>query len=389
MNLRKSRFAIFILLLGVWGCSKEPNQKIGFGQLHTVEQDFDFATERTLPLAVEVPQNWGKEKIRCEIYDSELGQNAKLYFSSFLSPSGQLNGALTLASNVDEVYVKLTYPDGSAQGQWVNSESAVVARFKSHLGNGNLTQDIDYDGVKDPADFYPENAEASAHVHFPKDSDFATVAFEGSWPYTSDFDFNDYVVKYRHQFVLNSLNAVTAIRITSELKMSDQKHGFAFHLPIESERIESVSSSSTTGVELSPNGTERGMGNAVIHVFGRDARLAKQVEIFVELEQAIDLGEITDYSLDPFIYRLADRSHETHTKGGLPTHSAAMDWLSSGEDRSAKGLNYQNANGLPWALNICAASWTAPGEGIDILEFYPRLENWVRSGGQSHEDWYE
>ncbi|MFT4615270.1 MAG: LruC domain-containing protein, partial [Bacteroidia bacterium] len=81
---------------------------------------------------------------------------------------------------------------------------------------------------------------------------------------------------------------------------------------------------------------------------------------------------------------------EVHLKNKSPTTKASMSTFGSADDWSnpGAGIYYQTSTGLPWAM-VVSAEWIHPGEARDLVQTYPKFEDYVTSGGASNTDWYK
>ena len=52
-----------------------------------------------------------------------------------------------------------------------------------------------------------------------------------------------------------------------------------------------------------------------------------------------------------------------------------------------QGLTFQNAQGLPWAVEI-PELWSHPVEQVDLALAYPEFIDFVLSGGTQNKTWY-
>jgi len=388
----KSTTLTFITLafaLLIASCQKEaPISQQGFADLRSAD-GFLFDTHRKINLGIRLQEDWGKEKVRLDIYDVHPAQSAQHLYSEFLNAAGEATGSAFIPSTLNEVYVQLTFPNGSVSGKYLKVEKLLSAFISEPDENGSyIRTDSDLDGVKDPADLYPQNQQASAEVNYPGNGSFATVAFENSWPYHSDFDFNDYVVEYRHILITNANNKVQKIKIVANLIKMDGKLGFAFNLPVSSDLIKSVKGSRADAPATAPNGVERGVSSAVVHLFDGNSEVGQNVELEIVLNEAVDPKVLKGADLNPFVYQLADRGIETHLKGRTPTDKATQQIFGTGDDASNDRATYQDDRGLPWALNV-SDRWQLPSEGSDILRSYPKLSRWITSGGTLNQNWYQ
>jgi Domain of unknown function (DUF4842)/Domain of unknown function (DUF4114) len=131
--------------------------------------------------------------------------------------------------------------------------------------------DTDNDGIPDTQDIEPNNPSVASYNYTPSLNHFNTLAFEDFWPQKGDYDMNDVVVDYNIQEKLNAANKITQIKYKLTLKAlgGSFRNGFAFELPIPSNKIASVEGAKIKDnyLTLNGNGTEAGHSKAVIVAF--------------------------------------------------------------------------------------------------------------------------
>ncbi len=281
-------------------------------------------------------------------------------------------------------------------------------------GNGQSNYaDTDNDGVKDLLDRYPLEPSVSGLVSYPSHDAYATLAFEDLWPNKGDYDFNDLVLRYRHNLVINASNLVT--RIETELYITAVGSGFdkglGFQFNISPSDIESVSGQrfSKQLLSIAPNGTENGQSKAVIMAFDdvfelipdkpsgpfinttKDVSHASSdtVSLVIVLSVPKRMDELGDLPFNPFIYIKDDRGKELHLLDQEPTDLMNLSFFGSAADRSdpATGKFYVTETNQPWALNV-VGEFAHPLEKTDIVEGYEYFDIWAQSGGVSRKDWH-
>jgi LruC domain-containing protein len=130
----------------------------------------------------------------------------------------------------------------------------------------------------------------------------------------------------------------------------------------------------------------------------RNTGQACPVQSFVsyqlKLEFVTPLTTFPSPPYDPFIFNSNGTSKvkgvEIHLSGKQPTTRADTSKLMTGDDKSVLNTSntYKSANGLPWALDI-PALWDYPYEFLDVVNVYPNIVPWAKSGGATHKNWYE
>lgn len=281
-------------------------------------------------------------------------------------------------------------------------------------GNGQSNYaDTDNDGVRDLLDRYPTEAAVSGMISYPSHNTYATLAFEDLWPEKGDYDFNDLVLRYRHNLAMNADNKVT--RVETEIFItavgSGFNKGFGFQFNLAPGDIASVSGQRLNKnlLSIAANGTENGQSKAVImafdHVFdlirnrpagpfintekGVPPAQSDTVRLVIELASPKTLSDLGTAPFNPFIYISDDRGKELHLIDQPPTDLVNNAYLGSLADRSdaAAGKYYVTENNQPWVLNVMG-DFAHPLEKTDILDGYLFFDIWAQTGGNSNKDWH-
>lgn len=334
----------------------------------------------------------------------------KVNQQSVISSSAQVSGSLQWCDH-DGIEVM----QGSMSGGAVVSCAAFIPRSACNPeGNGQSNYlDTDNDGVKDLLDRYPTEPLVSGIITYPSESAYATLAFEDLWPAKGDYDFNDLVVRYRHNLVINADNLVT--RIETDIFVtavgSSYNKGLGFQYEIAPGDIASVTGQRINKqiLNLANNGTENGQTRAVIMAFDDVFDLIRNkpngpyvnttkdvghatsdtVHIVVELTSPKTMAELGPAPFNPFIYIRDERGKEVHLINQRPTDLADNSYFGQDADRTnpSAGLYYITENNQPWALNV-VGDFAHPLEKTDILDGYMFFDIWVQSGGGSRKDWH-
>ena len=291
-------------------------------------------------------------------------------------------------------------------------------------------KDTDGDGVNDSADDYPNDPERAFDSYYPSESGYSTLAFEDRWPLEGDYDFNDMVVGYRFNQVLNAKNQVKDIKgeFVFPAAGAAYANAFAYELPVSPKAVESVKGTHLANedgaynyLQFNANGTEANQEKAVVFVTDdlsallggnvyivnteKGGKTAAQAEVkvdvtFVEPQAAglfaapynpFIVTNLNGLAIETASLR-ADgaRGVEVHLPNYAPTSLADMSYFGEKDDGSEpdKGNWYTTRNnGLPWALHV-------PGEFDHLFERevvsdgYLHFIDWVASGGADYADWY-
>ena len=267
-------------------------------------------------------------------------------------------------------------------------------------GNGSpAVVDSDGDGVADNLDAYPNDATKAYNVT----GAFGTIGFEDQWPAKGDFDMNDLVMGYSYTLVTNAKNMVVQVSGSYTLFATGGSLPNAFGIEFP------VASSLASGLNVTKAGTsasttfESGQANATVILFSNMRNEmatwnTKTTEVFTayknysltfNITSGIALSTFGQDFYNPFLYNNG-RGHEVHIYGKKPTSLADASYFGTQDDASnpASGIYYVTKTGLPYAINIPAATFSYPLEGMDITKAYLHFSDWAVSNGTSYVDWY-
>jgi len=247
-------------------------------------------------------------------------------------------------------------------------------------------------------------------------SGMGTLAFEDLWPSKGDYDFNDLVVDYRFETVINYNNFIEAITATFKIRAfgASFQNGFGFQIPgpvNPSHLTVSGYSITDTYISLESNGVETGQTKPTIIVFDNAfaqmkhpgsgtgvntdpaAPYVQPKTLTVTINFKPNTYSINDVNIadfNPFIIINKDRSREVHLPGYAPTNLAGSQFFGTYDDASIPSQNkyYVTSNNLPWALNVYG-SIDYMKEKVDILEGFLKFAEWAMSGGTAFPDWYK
>ncbi len=273
--------------------------------------------------------------------------------------------------------------------------------------------DTDGDGINDPLDDFPDDAEKASENFTPSKYGWGSLAFEDLWPSKGDFDYNDLVVSYRFIAIANASNDIVELEARFNVRAigASFKNGFGFSLPIDPALITSVTGSHLEEgiVNLDAKGLEAGQTQAVIIVFDNafnelphvggsfintednvPVSEAEDIVINVTFENPISPDLLGSAPFNPFIFINGERGKELHLKDYAPTDLANTDYFGTVSDASvvAEEQYYKTSNHVPFAINIIH-EFRYPREQRPINEGYNHFINWASSGGNSFKDWYK
>ncbi len=271
--------------------------------------------------------------------------------------------------------------------------------------------DTDGDGIIDVLDEYPQDASAAFDVFTPSSIGYGTLAFEDLWPQTGDYDFNDLVVNYRMQAVLNANNEAVRMKMNFKIMAAGAtyKNGFGILLPVDKADIANITGFELTEgiISLDEKGLELNQSGSVVIVFDNAINQlgggsiintqdhntlvpAKELEIVIRFNRLIEASALADAPFNPFIFIDGNRSREVHLKNYLPTDLADRDYFNSADDRSqlTDEITYVSESNAPWGIHIIHR-FRYPKEKRRIDRAYHHFLSWGRSSGTLYEDWYK
>lgn len=283
------------------------------------------------------------------------------------------------------------------------------------VGNGvNVVQDADNDGVADELDAYPNDAARAADAYFPSENQYGTLAYEDLWPAYGDYDFNDLVVDYRYQQVLDADNDVVDLKakFVTRAMGGALRNGFGFQLDVDQTTVNSVSGTRYFGnlINTNSNGTESGHTDAVIIVYddasnilvnntgqafvntvsGNPSVANDTTEITVNFTSPQSVAALGATPYNPFIFVDQTRGREVHLAGQAPTSLADVSLFGTIDDATDPNGShtYKSSTNLPWAIHV-VGGFDYPEEVTDISQAYNYFSVWAQSGGTAYETWYE
>lgn len=334
----------------------------------------------------------------------------KVNQQSVLATGSQIDGAIDFCDHngIEVMNGQFTGAAGVSCGTFIPRSAC------NPEGNGQSNYvDTDNDGVKDLLDRYPTEPSVSGIVSYPTHDAYATLAFEDLWPAKGDYDFNDLVLSYRHNLIINADNLVT--RIETELYIaavgSNYNKGFGFQFDFAPGDIASVNGQRITKqiLSLAPNGTENGQSKAVVIAFDNVFDLIRNrpsgpfinttsdvahadsdtLRLVITLTVPKRLDQLGELPFNPFVYIRDDRGKELHLIDHEPTDLMNSSYLGSKADKSdaSQGKYFVSENNQPWVLNI-VGDFAHPLEKTEILDGYEYFDIWAQSGGVSRKDWH-
>jgi LruC domain-containing protein len=229
----------------------------------------------------------------------------------------------------------------------------------------------------------------SSILIYPTGGSNATIAFEDLWPGLGDYDFNDLVISYNIELILNAQNNVT--RMDYNYTVESVGAAFTNGYAIELEGVLPSAISNVTGSNLTEgyivndaNGTEQNQRNAVIVFFDNaDINVGIPNTISIEFSSPITTAALGAAPFNPFLIKNGDRNTEIHLSTKPVT---SYPTLPIGMDDDIDG-DFKDSDGLPWAINL-SGQYSPPLPGVKIWVGYNYFLDWATSGGVQHPNWF-
>lgn len=272
------------------------------------------------------------------------------------------------------------------------------------LGNGTLP-DADGDGVVDALDEFPNDAQRVARVT----GGVSTLIAEDLWPYTGDYDFNDVVLEYQFDQVIDAQSNIKELTFKYIVKArgAGYDNGFGFTLTTPAANVASVTGGITSNglATYATNGTEAnalstGSGFIVTDKLREnlpfwntvpnavDQSTPQYVSFTIVFTQAVDPAVVLTFN--PFLVRDGQRGTEIHLANDVPTDLVNTALFGTGEDATdlLNSVSYVTSTGLPWMMDV-PANFNYVVEREDITQAYVNFATWVASGGSLESAWYD
>jgi len=272
--------------------------------------------------------------------------------------------------------------------------------------------DMDFDGVIDDLDAFPNDPERAFISYFPNDIEYATVAFEDLWPSKGDYDFNDLVVAVYGSKVTNANDLLVDINFNFIVLAvgASLDNGFGFQIEsLTPDMIESATGMvmGSGYVNLEANGLEADQTKAVVivtesindvinrpggsffnTVVENPQGTSDTVSITITLNEPMDSQLFGLDVFNPFIIKNQNRNIEIHLADFPPTDLMDTDLFGTGDDASnpVAGIFYTTTTNLPWGLFLLEP-FDYPKEEAMIIQTYNHFDTWAQSGGNSYNDW--
>lgn len=268
--------------------------------------------------------------------------------------------------------------------------------------------DCDNDGVSDESDDFPCDATRAVRNTFT-----GTLAYEDLWPSQGDYDFNDMVIDYEIDHILNGNNLLVEVEADWTIRAvgAGFNNGFGWAFDgVSAALVQTVTGQNLDEglITTSSNGTESGQSDATVIAFDNVRNVLPNIGtkfvntlpgentispvtvsnkvVFTSPQPQANIG-LPPYN--PFIFVDGSRAREVHLADKMPTDLADVSAFGTGADATDVngGYTYKTENGLPWAIHI-SESFDYPAEYQPINEAYYNFASWATSGGAAYADWF-
>lgn len=274
------------------------------------------------------------------------------------------------------------------------------------------TLDSDGDGINDIFDEFPSDPTKAYQSYYPSSSTYGTFAFEDNWPNFGDYDFNDAVIDYQFNQILNASNEVISMNSRFKIRAlgAGYRNGFGFSSDLLPSDVQSVTSSGQNifenYIQLNSNGTESNQDKAVfivcdnLHglfsgsgfintVMGYNYENPVEIALDIVFNAPKTTSEIGTLPLNPFLIVSGNRGREIHLPSYKPTDLVDASLFGTLDDNSdlLNSEYYKSKTDLPWAIHL-PESFDYPKEKSDVRNGYLRFNDWAQSSGFSYMDWF-
>ena len=217
-----------------------------------------------------------------------------------------------------------------------------------------------------------------------------TLAYEDQWPSEGDYDMNDVMMTYKST-VYKKTQTNKIYKIVDEFTPihngGTDTCGFGYQL-------HTLTPGQMTSIKVTgPEGwkVETEQSHPTIILFDNIKNvLNKKYTVTIELD---DVENVTP-PYNPFIF-VNSRNHEVHLVNYPPTDEADMGLFNTQDDVSnvGGGVYYiARYNGevelMPYGINLPTLEFEVPAENVKIYDTYPGFIDWVKSKGDSNQNWY-
>jgi len=269
--------------------------------------------------------------------------------------------------------------------------------------------DDDKDGVSNNFDEFPQDPLRAYTNYYPAKDQYNSLLVEDLWPSLGDFDFNDMVLDWQFEQVLNAQTNVVELYIKLKVRAigASFKNGFGIQLPVAASIVSSVTLTNQTGT-VNNIVLEAGQDKAVVIAFtdafsllpstggtgvnvipGNGWTEPKEIVLHILFNTPQLSSALGTAPYNPFVTVNGDRTKEIHMAGSLPTAKANTTFFGQGDDNTntANGTYYKSKTNFIWMMEV-PSGFQYTIEKNDITKAYLNFGAWAESGGTLFKDWY-
>lgn len=325
---------------------------------------------------------------------------------SLVSASESTAGGNSISGNVDLCPEGTNSVPGSVFSGGAEVSCANSIATSACIPTGH-SADSDRDGLADAIDDYPNDSLRATDAS----SSQSTLIAEDKWPIAGDYDFNDMVMLYKWDYVLDAWSQAKDISFSYRLKARGAGHdnAFGFTLDTDQGNITSVTGGTYTNsfITNNANGTEQTSSSSTTSCFIVSDKLHDQLEMWNTFgDTAVEITGWTNYTIvfidavspsvmntfNPFMIAQRIRGKEIHRVDELPTALVNTEYFGQAADNTTDWTTapstYKTDSNLPWMMNV-PTDFNYPKEHRDLTSAYLNFANWAQSGGTQNVDWYD
>ena len=227
-------------------------------------------------------------------------------------------------------------------------------------------------------------------------------AFEDLWPAKGDYDLNDAVVDYQHDYIWSALNVGADYKITKEvinlttyLNYVTLTSGLAVTVNTKtapsSVKMKTIKNSEVSEVQFEQDGNVYLLTDNILSNVG--------TQYIIELYYSDGIAQNKTADVYPFIYRNEDGGRwEVHIPFEAPTSKMITGYFGTLDDCSDinRAVFYVRAGNYPFAFYLSGVNIDPfkntillranESKHIDVL--YPEFMEWATSKGEKNKSWY-
>lgn len=344
--------------------------------LTEIPLDFDWNMSQDVDIQL-------KSNVTTRAYIFEDENLEKLMCTTMLEADEPETVSLTTLKTLEKLYLAYLDKDGKTAVRTIDiGKKQILTRAANIQGE-----------ITDASETLPQSGSNKTVVFSPNNTVYGTVLFEDMYPQMGDYDMNDFVLGYRKQY--GKTDASETLVITLQIRAIGGKLPFVPGVEVKGVDVDGLdvswtASDSRLSVE---NASENDAnGTPVFRVNG--AQNIKQAGgyfnvnmpkisqenlpyVTITLTRSLDGNsqlDINDKDLNFFIYNTQSKV-EIHEKNTSVTRFA------SNTDESSF-----HEEGFVWAFRV-EGYMPHTIEGKKINKVFPKISNWMTSGGATDSDW--